>query len=54
MRDRIRENIDQYDKIHEVHLGHYLNGDLEWPQYFLPDENDAEPLQCPLRFKNDK
>lgn len=55
IRDRIRENIDQYDKIKRSPiLGHYLNGDLEWPQYFLPDENDAEPLQCPLRFKNDK
>ena len=52
MREKIRQNIDRYDLIsHSPLLGHYQAGDLEWPQYMLPDRNDAPPMKCPLRFR---
>ena len=52
IRQRIRANIDIYDRIpHSQYLGHYQAGELEWPQYMLPTDNEAPPLQCPLRFK---
>jgi len=53
LREKIRENIDIYDKIpRSPLLGHYLDGDLEWPQYMLPEDNVSPPLQCPLKFKS--
>lgn len=52
MRQKIRENIDLYDDVpRSPLLGHYESGDLEWPQYFLPDSNDTPPLRCPLKFR---
>lgn len=53
IRERIRENIDLYDAIpRSPLLGHYQAGELEWPQYMLPDDNDAPPMQCPLKFRH--
>jgi uncharacterized protein len=52
IRERIRGNIDLYDKVpRSQYLGHYLAGELEWPQYMLPDDNESPPLRCPLSFK---
>jgi len=31
-------------------LGHYQDGDLEWPQYMIPDDNDSPSTKCPLNF----
>lgn len=52
VREKIRQNIDRYDLIsHSPLLGHYQAGGLEWPQYMLPDHNDAPPMKCPLKFR---
>ena len=52
VREKIRKNIDLYDRIsHSPLLGHYQAGDLEWPQYMLPDNNEAPPMRCPLKFR---
>lgn len=52
IRERIRKNIDLYDHIPASPLlGHYQAGDLEWPQYMLPDTNEAPAMQCPLKFR---
>ncbi|MFD1747582.1 YqcI/YcgG family protein [Rhizobium helianthi] len=52
MRQKIRENIDLYDDVpRSPLLGHYESGDLEWPQYMLPDDNETPPLRCPLKFR---
>jgi len=55
IREQIRRNIDLYDLIpRSPYLGHYQHGDLEWPQYMLPDDNEAKPMTCPLRFHKAK
>lgn len=51
IRERIRNNIDKYDLIsRSPYLGHYQDGDLEWPQYMIPDDNDSPSTKCPLNF----
>jgi uncharacterized protein len=51
IREKIRKNVDAYDLIpHSQYLGHYQDGELEWPQYMLPDDNESEPMACPLKF----
>lgn len=53
IRSRIRDNVDIYDNLpRSPLLGHYQDGDLEWPQYMLPDDNTSPALACPLRFRN--
>lgn len=53
IREKIRENIDLYDAIpRSPLLGHYQAGELEWPQYMLPDDNESPPMQCPLKFRH--
>ncbi|WFU54641.1 YqcI/YcgG family protein [Bradyrhizobium pachyrhizi] len=48
---KIRRNIDVYDDVsHSPLLGSYLLGEAQWPQYMIDDNNEDEPLQCPLRF----
>ncbi|MBB4954066.1 FPC/CPF motif-containing protein YcgG [Agrobacterium vitis] len=55
IREQIRKNIDAYDLIpRSPYLGHYQNGDLEWPQYMLPDDNESMPMACPLKFHRPK
>lgn len=52
IREKIRSNIDIYDRISRSPLlGHYQDGELEWHQYMLPDDNSSPPLQCPLKFR---
>jgi len=52
IRNKIRSNVDIYDEIaRSPLLGHYHDGELEWPQYMLPDDNNSEPLECRLKFK---
>ena len=52
IREKIRSNIDMYDEISRTPLlGHYQSGELEWPQYMLPDDNESAPLQCPIKFR---
>lgn len=49
---KIRRNIDAYDDVtHSPLLGSYLLGEAQWPQYMIADNNEDDPLQCPLRFK---
>ncbi len=51
IREQIRKNIDEYDLIpRSPYLGHYQDGELEWPQYMLPDDNESMPMACPLQF----
>ncbi|WP_321380938.1 YqcI/YcgG family protein [Rhizobium sp.] len=51
IREQIRKNIDGYDLIpRSPYLGHYQDGELEWPQYMLPDDNESMPMACPLHF----
>ncbi|RWO03369.1 MAG: hypothetical protein EOS07_34610 [Mesorhizobium sp.] len=48
----IRRNIDIYDDVaHSPLLGSYLLGEAQWPQYMIPDNNEDDPLECPLHFK---
>lgn len=55
IREQIRRNIDGYDLIpHSPYLGHYQDGELEWPQYMLPDDNESKPMTCPLKFHSFK
>jgi uncharacterized protein len=55
IREQIRKNIDEYDLIpHSPYLGHYQDGELEWPQYMLPDDNESMPMACPLHFHSFK
>lgn len=55
IRNQIRDNIDKYDEIpRSPLLGHYLLGELEWPQYMLPETNSEQPMQCPLKFLDKK
>lgn len=52
IREKIRNNIDRYDRIPASPLlGHYQAGDLEWPQYMLPDNNEEPAMRCPLKFR---
>ncbi len=49
IRNKIRSNIDEYDKIQHSHLlGHYQIGESEWNQYSLPITNNEPPNKCPL------
>ncbi len=51
IRHKIRSNIDAYDDIpRSPLLGHYLDGELEWPQYMLPEDNGSAALTCPIHF----
>jgi uncharacterized protein len=51
IREQIRRNVDAYDLIpRSPFLGHYQEGELEWPQYLLPDDNEEMPMACPLKF----
>ncbi|MET0335226.1 MAG: YqcI/YcgG family protein, partial [Rhizobacter sp.] len=44
VRAQIRHNVDLYDAVSRSPLlDHYLSGGLEWPQYDLPDTNEAAP-----------
>lgn len=51
--EKIRKNIDIYDHIPRTDLlGSYALDEHQWKQYMLPDDNDSEPLKCPLNFHN--
>ncbi|WP_137702578.1 YqcI/YcgG family protein [Marimonas lutisalis] len=50
VRSVIRARAEAYDGMpHAPVLGKYLKGELEWPQYALPDDNDNFPATCPFR-----
>lgn len=45
----IRARAEAYDgQPHAPVLGRYQKGELEWPQYALPDDNDTPPGRCPF------
>jgi FPC/CPF motif-containing protein YcgG len=49
VRGVIRARAEAYDgQPHAPVLGLYQKGELEWPQYALPDTNDAAPGRCPF------
>ena len=46
----IRARAEAFDGIaHAPALGKYLKGELEYPQYALPDDNETPPAACPFR-----
>ncbi|MEZ5713774.1 MAG: YqcI/YcgG family protein [Paracoccaceae bacterium] len=49
VREVIRARAEVYDGLpHAPVLGKFLKGELEWPQYALPDDNESFPTACPL------
>ena len=52
VRQRIRDRIESYDgQPHSPDLGSYQAGELEWPQYGLPETNDPRNDTCPFKMK---
>lgn len=50
VRNVIRDRVRAYDGMpHAPVLGKFLKGELEWPQYALPDDNETAPAACPFR-----
>ena len=50
VREVIRARAEAYDGLpHAPVLGKFLKGELEWPQYALPDDNENFPSACPFR-----
>lgn len=53
VRQVIRDRAVAHDGMaHAPVLGKYLHGQLEWPQYALPDDNDTAPATCPFRQRD--
>ncbi|MDQ2090894.1 YqcI/YcgG family protein [Marimonas arenosa] len=52
VRGVIRSRAEAYDGMpHAPVLGKFLKGELEWPQYALPDDNQTFPETCPLHTR---
>jgi N-omega-hydroxy-L-arginine synthase len=53
VRQVIRDRAAAYDGMsHAPALGKYLKGQLEWPQYALPDDNETTPAACPFHQRD--
>lgn len=51
VRSKIRARSGDYDGVaHSPLLGRYKQGELEWVQYALPEDNTAQPSDCPFKF----